>query len=59
MLPEFMIFKVDSDPDPGKDIEVDPAPGRGFKWIRTRQNVVDPDSVEDPDPLKNNGSGST
>ena len=50
---------MDPDPDPGKDIEVDPAPGRGFKWIRTRQNVVDPDSVEDPDPLKNNGSGST
>ena len=36
-----MLFKVD--PDPGKEIEVDPDPERGSKWIRIRPNVVDPD----------------
>ena len=44
-----MLFKVD--PDPGKDIEVDPDLGRGSKWIRIRPNVVDPvDPDPDPDP---------
>ena len=28
------------DPDPEKEIEVDPE--RGLKWIRYRQNVLDP-----------------
>ena len=28
--------------DPGKKIEVDPDPERGLKWIRIRQNAVDP-----------------
>ena len=32
----------DLDPDPGKEIEVDPDPRRGLKWIRIRQNAVDP-----------------
>ena len=36
------------DPDPGKEIEVDPE--RGLKWIRIRQNAVDPDP--DPDPKR-------
>ena len=34
------------DPDPRKEIEVDPDPDldpeRGLKWIRIRQNAVDP-----------------
>ena len=34
------------DPDPGKEIEVDPDadldPERGLKWIRIRPNAVDP-----------------
>ena len=34
------------DPDPRKEIEVDPdpdlAPERGLKWIRIRPNAVDP-----------------
>ena len=29
-------------PDPGKEIEVDPDPKRGLKWIRIRPNAVDP-----------------
>ena len=36
------------DPDPGKEIEVDPNPERGLKWIRIRPNAVDPD----PDPKR-------
>ena len=32
---------MDTDPDPGKEIEVDPDPG--LKWIRIRPNAVDPD----------------
>ena len=38
-----MLSKVHPDPNPGKKIEVDldPNPGRGSKWIRP--NVVDPD----------------
>ena len=31
----------DVDPDPGKEIDVDPK--RRYKWIRIRPNVVDPD----------------
>ena len=31
----------DMDPDPRKEIEVDPE--RGLKWIRIRPNAVDPD----------------
>ena len=38
-----MLFKVDPDPDPGKEIEVDPDPEQGPKWIGIRPNVVDPD----------------
>ena len=30
------------DPDPGKDIEVDPDPEEGSKWIWIRPNVVNP-----------------
>ena len=30
------------DPDPRKEIEVDPDPERGLKWIRIRPNAVDP-----------------
>ena len=30
------------DPDPGKEIEVDPDPERRLKWIRIRLNAVDP-----------------
>ena len=30
------------DPDPGKEIEVDPDPERGLQWIRIRPNAVDP-----------------
>ena len=30
------------DPDPGKEIEVDPDPRRGLKWIRIRPKAVDP-----------------
>ena len=30
------------DPDPWKEIEVDPDPERGLKWIRIRPNAVDP-----------------
>ena len=32
------------DPDPGKEIEVDPDPypERELKWIRIRQDAVDP-----------------
>ena len=30
------------DPDPEKEIEVDPDSGQGSKWIRIRPNVVDP-----------------
>ena len=30
----------DVDPDPGKEIDVDPK--RRYKWIRIRPNVVDP-----------------
>ena len=35
---------MDPDPDPRKEIEVDPEldPARGFKWIRIRPNAVDP-----------------
>jgi len=38
-----MLSKVD--PDPRKEIEVDPDldPERGLKWIRIRPNAVDPD----------------
>ena len=32
--------------DSGKEIEVDPDPERGLKWIRIRQNAVDPDGSE-------------
>jgi len=37
-----MLSKVD--PDPRKEIEVDPDldPERGLKWIRIRPNAVDP-----------------
>ena len=35
-----MLSEVDT--DPRKEIEVDPDPERGSKWIRFRQNVVDP-----------------
>ena len=31
------------DPDPGKEIEVDPDPDRALKWIRIRPIAVDPD----------------
>ena len=35
---------MDPDPDPRKEIEVDPDldPERGLKWIRIRPNAVDP-----------------
>ena len=33
-----MFFKVD--PDPGKEIEVDPDPEQGSKWIGIRPNVL-------------------
>ena len=39
-------IEVDPDPDLGKEIEVDPDPDldpeRGLKWIRIRPNAVDP-----------------
>ena len=37
-------IEVDPDPDPRKEIEVDPDPERGLKWIqiRIRPNAVDP-----------------
>ena len=40
----------DENPDPGKEIEVDPE--QGSKWIRIwiRPNVVDPDPDPDPKP---------
>ena len=38
--PNQCFYKMD--PDPGKDIEVDPDPEKGSKWIRIRPNVVDP-----------------
>ena len=36
------------DPDPRKEIEVDPDldPERGLKWIRIRPNAVDPGGSE-------------
>ena len=33
---------MDPDPDPRKEIKVDPDPERGLKWIRIRPNAVDP-----------------
>ena len=40
-----MLSLVDPDPDPRKEIEVDPDlnPERGLKLIRIRPNAVDPD----------------
>ena len=37
-----MFFKLDPDLEPGKEIEVDPDPEQGSKWIRIRPYVVDP-----------------
>ena len=36
---------LEGDPDPGKEIEVDPDldPERRLKWVRIRLNAVDPD----------------
>ena len=48
------------DPDPGKEIEVDPDPERGLKWIRIRnadQKEVYPvlrrDNKSEPKPKPN------
>ena len=38
-----MFFKLDPDLEPGKEIEVDPDPEQGSKWIRIRPYAVDPD----------------